>query len=112
MKIKVAEQVEAREVEMAGAADVKMRMLIGPDDGAPTFNMRMFDVAPGGHTPRHSHDWEHEVYVLAGEGVVLAGGEELAVTRGECLYVPPNEEHQFRNGGAAPLRFLCLVPKD
>ena len=111
MQIRTAEVV-ARVVDMAGAAGVQMRMLIGPADAAPTFNMRMFDVAGGGHTPRHTHDWEHEVYILAGEGTVLAGGEGRPISPGQCIYIPPNEEHQFRNGGAGPLRFLCLVPKD
>ena len=112
MQIRTAEEVEAREMDMEGAAGVRMRMLIGPDDAAPTFNMRMFDVAGGGHTPRHAHDWEHEVYILAGEGAVFAGGEERPISPGQCIYIPPNEEHQFRNSGAEALRFLCLVPND
>ena len=112
MQIKVADEVEANEVCMDGAADVTMRMLIGPDDDAPTFNMRMFEVAPGGHTPRHTHDWEHEVYVISGEGTVYAGGEETPLQAGQCVFVPPKEEHQFLNTGSSPMKFLCLVPKD
>jgi quercetin dioxygenase-like cupin family protein len=112
MQIKTAEQVEAREVTMDGASKVTMRMLIGPDDNAPTFNMRMFELAPGGHTPRHAHDWEHEVYILSGEGAVYADGEETPVLPGQCLFVPPGEAHQFVNTGDGPMRFLCLVPKD
>ena len=111
MQIKVAEEVEARLVEMDGAADVTMRMLIGPGDGAANFNMRMFEVAPGGHTPRHTHDWEHEVYVLAGAGTVCAAGADTPLAAGQCVYVPPNEEHQFLNAADRPLRFLCLVPQ-
>ena len=30
--------------------------------------MRQFEVAPGGHTPKHSHGHEHEVFVLEGIG--------------------------------------------
>ncbi len=111
MKIRNAETVEAKQVEMEGAEDVTMRMLIGPDDKAPTFNMRLFEVAPGGYTPRHTHDWEHEVYVLAGKGVVLENGQDKPIIAGNCIYVPPNEDHQFRNTGGENLKFLCLVPK-
>ena len=32
--------------------------------------MRQFELAPGGHTPRHTHAHEHEVFVLEGAGVV------------------------------------------
>ena len=112
MQIKTAEQVAAREVEMDGAADVTMRMLIGPEDNAPTFNMRMFELAPGGHTPRHVHDWEHEVYILTGSGAVYADGAENPIGPGQCLFVPANEEHQFLNTADGPMTFLCLVPKD
>lgn len=114
MDVKVAEEVEARRVEMEGASDVVMRMLIGPDDGAPTFNMRMFEVAPGGHTPLHRHEWEHEVYILAGTGT-LRGGDgdcQKPIAAGDCAFVPGEDLHQFANTGDSPLRFLCLVPRD
>jgi len=104
------EEVRQDDVEMEGAEGVKIRWLITKEDGAPNFAMREFEVAPGGHTPYHAHDWEHEVYVLSGEGVASGpdGGRELAP--GTVVLVPPNEEHNFKNTGAAPLGFLCLVP--
>ncbi len=111
MKIQNADAVEAKQAEMAEAEGVTMRMLIGPDDNAPTFNMRLFEVVPGGYTPRHTHDWEHEVYVLAGAGVVLEDGQDRPVSAGDFVYVPPGEDHQFRNTGGENLKFLCLVPK-
>ena len=111
MEIKPAEGVEAAAVEIDGALGVTMRMLIGPADGAPNFNMRLFEVAPGGHTPLHSHDWEHEVYVLAGTGAVCGDGADRPVRPGHCVYIPPGETHRFRNAGGETLRFLCLVPQ-
>ena len=112
MEIKPAESVPARPVAMDGAEKVTMRMLIGPDQDAPTFNMRMFDVAAGGHTPQHEHPWEHEVFVLSGRGEVRSAGGAREVSAGVCVYVPPGEKHQFANTGDEPMRFLCLVPKD
>ena len=111
MKIKKADTVEAEAVKVENAKDITMRLLIGPDDEAPTFNMRLFEVALGGYTPRHTHDWEHEVYVLTGAGVVLEIGQNRPIAAGDCIYVPPNEEHQFRNTGSENLKFLCLVPQ-
>jgi len=112
MPIKIAEAVEAKPVTVDGAAGVRMRMLIGPDEDVPTFNMRMFELDPGGHTPLHAHPWEHEVYVLEGSGRVREGPDEHEVAAGNCLYVPPNEEHQFLNTGERTMKFLCLVPRD
>ena len=112
MEVKTAEQVAARQVEMEGASDVVMRMLIGPDDGAPTFHMRMFDLAAGGHTPLHRHAWEHEVYIVAGAGTVRTEDGDKAIAAGDCVFVPGDDLHQFANTGDGTLRFLCLVPKD
>jgi quercetin dioxygenase-like cupin family protein len=112
MQIKSAHEVEAKVVEMEGASGTTMRLLIGPGDGAPNFNMRLFEVAPGGHTPLHSHPWEHEVYVLSGQGAVRTPAAEKAVSGTDCVFIPPGEQHQFANTGRQPLRFLCLVPRD
>ncbi len=110
MKVRHYEQVQQESVDMDGAEQCSIRWLIGPDDGAPNFAMRQFDVAVEGHTPKHTHPYEHEVFVLEGSGVVLHGETERPLQRGDVVFVAPNEVHQFRNTGDVPLKFLCLVP--
>lgn len=110
MKHSPHEQIPAADVQMEGAHGCRVRQLVGRDDGAPNFAMRQFEVAPGGYTPRHSHPYEHEVFVLEGSGVVLEGNAEHPLRAGDVVYVQPDEVHQFRNTGAAPLKFLCVVP--
>jgi quercetin dioxygenase-like cupin family protein len=101
--------VEAEDVP-APAKGVKVRWLITEETGAPNFAMRQFTVEPGGHTPRHTHPWEHEAYILAGKGVVLGEDGEEQVNPGDVVFVPQDEEHQFRNTGDEELTFLCLIP--
>ena len=110
MKVVHYEQIEAAAVETEGAAGCRIRCLIGPDDRAPSFTMRQFEIAPGGHTPEHAHGHEHEVFVLEGTGVVREGGQEHPLRPGTVVFVPPQQAHQFRNTGTTPLRFLCLIP--
>ena len=110
MKVNHHEQVPAQPVDMEGSDGCTVRWLVGEEDGAPNFAMRQFEIAPGGHTPRHSHPYEHEVFVLEGGGVVLEGDVEHPLTTGDVVYVKPDEVHQFRNTGAAPMKFLCMVP--
>jgi quercetin dioxygenase-like cupin family protein len=110
MKVSHYEQTPAKPVEMEGSAGCRVRWLVDDHDGAPTFAMRQFEVAPGGHTPRHFHDYEHEVFVLEGSGVVVEGDREHRLQAGDVVFVKPNEVHQFRNPGSAPLKFLCLIP--
>ena len=112
MKIKTADDVTAEGVEGGGAEGVTIRLLIHESDGAPNFYMRQLDIAPSGYTPRHSHAWEHEVYVLAGEGEVFGPDGDRALRAGDCVFVPGGDEHQFRNLGSGDMKILCLVPKD
>ena len=110
MKVKAMETTEQNPVEMEGATGVRMRMLIGPAEGAANFHMRQFEVEPGGNTPHHAHDYEHEVLILGGAGVAVGEQGEQAVKAGDVVWVPANEKHQFRNTGGDALKFICLIP--
>ncbi len=110
MKVRPIKQYEQNEVQIEGATGTKMRMLIGPDDGAGSFHMRQFEVAPGGHTPHHDHNYEHEVFVLSGNGVARSEQGDRPFQEGDVIFVPPGEKHQFVNTGREPLSFICLIP--
>ncbi len=110
MLVRKVDDVRPDDVDAEGAAGVKIRWLIAKDDGAPNFAMREFELEPGGHTPFHAHGWEHEVYVLAGRGVVAGEEGEFPLEPGTVVLVPPNEKHNFKNTGSEPFRFLCVVP--
>ncbi len=94
----------------APAEKVKIRWLINEKQGAPNFAMRRFEVQPGGSTPYHTHDWEHEVYVLEGNAKVVLKDGEADIGPGSVILVEPNEEHNFKNTGDKPLVFLCMIP--
>ena len=98
-------------VEMDGVKDVSMRVLLGREHGMPHFSMRHFVVEPDGHTPHHSHDYEHQVIVLAGRGEAEQAGEIQSIEPGDVLFVEAGADHQFRNTGEAPMQFVCLVPR-
>lgn len=110
MKIQSIEQHEQTDVQMEGAIRVKMRMLIGPSDGAPHFHMRHFEIAPGGQTPHHQHDYEHEVLILSGSGAVKGQQGDKRFKAGDVIFLPANEKHQFVNNTETPCTFLCLIP--
>jgi quercetin dioxygenase-like cupin family protein len=102
-----------RDVEAQPAMEgVTMRVVIGPEEGAPFFNMRVFEVQPGYASPHHSHWWEHEVFVLSGQGVVKMEGGDTPIGYGSTVFVPGGEMHQFQNTSDDVLRFICLVPQE
>ena len=93
-----------------GLKDMKVRWIISKKDGAKNFAMRLFEIKPGGYSPLHQHDWEHEVFILEGHGVARDKVKEAPFKQGDVFFIPPMEWHQFINTGKKPLKFLCLIP--
>lgn len=89
---------------------VTVRWLISREDGAPNYFMRFFEIAPGGYSPLHRHPWEHEVYILSGEGEVFGEEGVVPFRPGDAVFVPGEELHQFRNTSQEPLHFICTIP--
>ncbi len=108
--IRNIDETPRQPVQMDGVEGASMAIMVGRDDGAPNFALRSFSVTPGGHTPRHSHDYEHEVFIVDGAGTILLEGTERPIKKGDVIFVPADEEHQFRAAGNNPLQFLCIVP--
>ena len=46
------------------------------------------------------------------QGEVLTPEGPQSLSPGTFAYIPPGEEHQFRNTGEEELSFLCVVPKE
>lgn len=112
MKLMPSTEVPLEEVSMEGAKGVKMRWLISQKDNAPNFALRLFEVQEGGFTPYHTHSFEHEVYVVDGEGVFVTEEKDYPFKKGDIIYVDPDMKHQFRNAGQTVMKFLCIVPLD
>ena len=116
MIVKKSEDVEKTLVVKEGVKDVWIRWLIGKDSNAPNFYLRQFDIEPGGHTPFHTHPWEHEVYILQGQGQLNTDKDTetnpIPIKKGDFALISPGEKHQFENKGDVSLTFLCIIPRD
>ena len=88
---------------------VTMRVMVGRDEGADNFVMRHFTLEANAVTPSHTHDWEHEAFVLEGEGVLVSKEGEQPIRPGDGVFVPANALHNFRNTGGVKLCFVCVV---
>ncbi|MBN1360789.1 MAG: cupin domain-containing protein [Sedimentisphaerales bacterium] len=110
MRLVNSNDVSKGPVDVEGAESATIQWLIGKDDGAPTFAMRLFELQPGGHTPLHRHAHEHEVFVVEGHGVVVCEGESFPIGSEDAILMPGGKEHCFENTSDVPLRFLCLIP--
>ena len=84
-------------------------VLAGVDGDRTAFQVRYFEISPGGFSSREYHRHEHVVVVMRGRGEVWLDGTWHAVGFGDTVYVAPHDVHQLRNTGAEPFGFLCVV---
>ena len=105
-------EIKSAPVPPDAAEKTFIRWLISKKDGAPTFAMRLFDVEAGGKIAPHYHPWEHEIFILEGEGRIRIGSKWYDFTKGSFIYVPPNVEHEYINTGNGTLRFICVIPNE
>ena len=73
------------------------------------FDLRYFEIEPGGHSSLEKHLHEHVVIGVRGEGVMVKGGQEFTIAPNDIAYVRPLEVHQLQNRGGKPFGFYCIV---
>lgn len=102
--------IDKVDVNMDGVKNVSKQVPIGLKEGWKDNILRVFTIKPGGHTPRHSHDWEHVNYVISGVGSLEINGEKNKITAGSFAFVAPNMEHQYSNQSREDFVMICIVP--
>ncbi|MBV8991007.1 MAG: cupin domain-containing protein [Solirubrobacterales bacterium] len=61
---------------------------------------------PVGRAPDHFHTYDEVIYVLDGEGALLAEGVETPVTAGSCIELPARVVHCLENKGPGLMRVV------
>jgi quercetin dioxygenase-like cupin family protein len=93
-----------------GSHNVRMRQLVGREDGARHTSVHELVFGKDGYSVPHRHKWEHELVVTAGRGLAIIDSKRIPLRPGVVLLVEDNEEHQFLQCGKGPLRFLTATP--
>jgi mannose-6-phosphate isomerase-like protein (cupin superfamily) len=93
-----------------GSHNVRMRQLIGHEDGARKTSMHELIVGKGGYSAKHKHAWDHQLVVTKGRGVALVDRKRIPLQPGVVLLVQASEEHQFLQSGKVPLVFVTVTP--
>ena len=104
------DEVKEINVAMDGVVGVTKKVPIGKNEGWEGHTMRVFKISPGGHTPKHRHNWEHVNHVISGKGKLMIDGVEYEIGEKDYAFVPPNTEHQFSNPYNKDFEFICIVP--
>ena len=93
-----------------GASRVVMKQLVGKEDGAEKTALHEIKFLKGGHTSVHRHNWQHQMFVTSGRGVLLTAGKQVPIKAGDILVIGRGEEHGFDQRGRAPLVILTVTP--
>lgn len=73
------------------------------------FDVRYFEIAPGGYSSLEKHVHTHVVIGVRGVGELQSGSTIVPLRPHDVAYVPPLETHQLRNPGDQPFGFFCIV---
>jgi quercetin dioxygenase-like cupin family protein len=96
--------------EKTTPSGVTVRWLLSKEAGAPLFEMRYFEIGKGKSTSGRPHPFEHEVYVVRGEGKIEGDGQTVSIAPGDAVLIFPDERHKFVNTAEEPLGIICLIP--
>lgn len=92
--------------------DVARTELIGQSGENTAFDVRYFEIGPGGHSSLEKHLHTHVVIGARGQGVLCSGNESIPLKPFDVAYIPPLEVHQLRNDTTEPFGFFCIVDHD
>ncbi len=92
---------------------VRHTLLGGPGaESDLAFEVRYFEVAPGGYSSLERHAHPHAVIVVKGRGAVRLGDHIEALRPLDVVYVAGHDVHRFEAHDAEPLGFVCVVDRE
>jgi quercetin dioxygenase-like cupin family protein len=92
-----------------GFRGVARHTLAGGQDLPAEFELRYFELEPGGYSSLEKHRHAHFVVALRGSGRALVGEDVIELEPFDAAYVPPQTPHRWMNSGHQPFGFLCPV---
>jgi quercetin dioxygenase-like cupin family protein len=73
------------------------------------FELRYFEIAPGGFSSLEKHEHVQVVVAARGRGRALIGREVVELAPFDVVETPPLAPHRWVNAGDEPFGFLCTV---
>lgn len=88
---------------------INRQELIGKFGESTAFDLRYFEIEPGGYSSLEKHVHEHVIIGVRGNGTLIKGDSSFKISVNDIAYVSPLEKHQLRNADKAPFGFFCIV---
>lgn len=98
-------------IEEDGAKGVSLQWLSQDNlEKSPKFCMRKVFIEKNGCTPGRQTSWEHQIYILAGDGKLIEKTKERHVSAGDIIIIKENIFFKLENVGYETLVYLDIVP--
>jgi len=93
--------------------DISRYSLLGEQDDEQTLNfqMRYFEIEPGGYSSLEYHRHPHSVIIIRGSGSVVLGDEVHPLQLHDVVFISPETMHQFHADKDEKLGFICIVDR-
>ncbi len=86
--------------------------LLGGNGERTHFDLRYFELSPGGYTSLEKHLHTHVIIGARGRGLLRRDDVEQPLEEHDIAYIEPLSIHQLTNPGDEPFGFYCLVDRD
>lgn len=102
--VKESSQIEEMDLDGGG----KIRWLITHREGADKFSMRLITIPKGKNSPDHEHDYEHEMFIIEGNGEAILDNRKFTVKKDSFLFIPGGVHHTIK--AISDLKIICMIP--
>jgi quercetin dioxygenase-like cupin family protein len=83
--------------------------LVRAPEAGVSFELRYFEIAPGGYSSLEKHAHVHVVVAARGRGQALVGDTVVDLSPMDIVETPPFAPHRWVNPSKEPFGFLCTV---
>lgn len=90
-------------------SEIIRQTLIGNHGEKTDFELRYFEIKPGGYSSLETHKHEHVVIGIRGKGRVRLNRRDIGIGFLDVLYIAPHTAHQLYNPHNKPFGFFCIV---
>ena len=94
---------------MPGFCGILRQTLFGQPEDTVGFEVRYFEIEPGGWSSLEYHGHSHAVIGLRGKGQILLGNEVKSLGFLDLAYIGPNQIHRLANDSNETFGFICIV---
>ena len=92
-----------------GFTGITRTELLGKTGASTAFDLRYFEIEPGGYSSFEKHRHEHVIIGVRGNGILIKNRKQIPIHPHDIGYIGPMEPHQLQNLTDRPFGFYCIV---